>query len=115
MNIAIAFDRTLSQFGISAKWLGAESGVSEVMISRFRNGKQVQTDTLDKLLDALPEEPKQYFFSLVLGSVKKSNTRQVDIKNLIETADYEDIEEIMLLLAKRWRRVSVSENTQVVA
>ena len=63
-----ALDKTLRMYGISAKWLSSESKVSENMISQFRKGrKDATTETLDKLLQPLPFEAKEEFFSLVLG------------------------------------------------
>ena len=67
MNFSKALDVTLDKFGITGKWLSSESGVSEQMISGFRNGKQrVWSDSLDRIFLALPEEAKQYFLSLLL-------------------------------------------------
>ncbi len=62
------FDKVLREFGISAKWLSHESGVSEYMISQFRKGhKDATTGTLRKLLAPLPQEARERFHSLVLG------------------------------------------------
>ena len=63
-----ALDKTLRDYGVSAKWLSTETGISETMISQFRKGrKDTTTDTLDRLLEPLPFDAKQMFFSLVLG------------------------------------------------
>ncbi len=85
MDISTAFDRTLNRFGISGKWLAEQSGVSEVVISRFRNGRQVQTDTLGKLLVALPFEVQQYFFESLLGAGIKA--RSQTLEEIIEDMD----------------------------
>jgi DNA-binding Xre family transcriptional regulator len=110
MDISKAFNQTLERFCISGKWLAAQSGVSEVMISRLRNGKQVQTDTLGRLLDGLPNEPRQYFCSLLSG---ENLTNHIDIQYLIENATDEEIAKMMVLIAHKWRRVR--QNTQIVA
>lgn len=68
MNFSKAFDRTLNHFGISGKWLSEQSGVSQQMISGFRRGQQrIYSDSLEKLLQALPFEAQQYFFESLLG------------------------------------------------
>ncbi len=85
MDISTAFDRTLNRFGISGKWLAEQSRVSEVVISRFRNGRQVQTDTLGKLLVALPFEVQQYFFESLLGAGIKA--RAQTLEEMVEDMD----------------------------
>ncbi len=64
-----AFDCVLKEFGISAKWLSERSGISQQSISKFRKGHSpMTTENLDALLQQLPFEAKQRFFSLLLGS-----------------------------------------------
>lgn len=64
-----AFDEVIREFGISAKWLSNESGISEYMISQFRKGhKDATTGTLNKLLAPLPQEARERFFALLLGA-----------------------------------------------
>ncbi|MDJ0902779.1 MAG: hypothetical protein QNJ55_28655 [Xenococcus sp. MO_188.B8] len=68
MNLNQAFDQSLKDYGVSAKLLSEKSGVSERMISQFRNSRQrIYSDTLEKLLLALPFEVRLHFLSLVLG------------------------------------------------
>ena len=68
MELSKAFDKTLKDFELSARWLSENSGVSEKMISQFRNSRQrIYSDTLEKLLVALPLEARLRFLSLVLG------------------------------------------------
>ena len=68
MDFSFALDRTLSDFGISAKWLAAASGISEVRISRIRTKtNNPTTKTLTQLLEVLPLEAQIRYFSLVLG------------------------------------------------
>jgi transcriptional regulator with XRE-family HTH domain len=69
MSWNIAFDRTLKEFGISAKWLAERSGITPQSISRFRKGHgPMTTDNLNLLLSHLPYEARAYFFSNILGS-----------------------------------------------
>ncbi len=67
MDISYFFDQVLDEFGVSNVWLGEKSGVSPVVISRFRNGKQIQTGTLAKLIPALPAEPREKFLGRLNG------------------------------------------------
>ena len=68
MILSEAFDQSLKDFGISAKWLSQQSGVSEKMISGFRNSRQrIYSDSLEKLLKAMPAEVRWRFFELLLG------------------------------------------------
>ena len=63
-----SLDKVIRDYGISAKWLSAESGISEVMISQFRKGhKDATTKTLSALLKPLPFEAQARFHSLILG------------------------------------------------
>lgn len=60
----------METYGISAKKLAVESGVSEITISRFRRGKQpMTTENLDTLLMAVPAEARIYFFKILTGEI----------------------------------------------
>ncbi len=68
MKFYEALDKTLERYGITAKWLSEQSGVSQQMISQFRKGKQrVYSDSLEAMIGSLPPEPKRYLFGLFLG------------------------------------------------
>ena len=68
MKFYEALDKTLEYYGITAKWLSEQSGVSQQMISQFRKGKQrVYSDSLEAMISSLPLEPQRYLFSLFLG------------------------------------------------
>lgn len=68
MDWNTAFDLTLKEFGISAKKLSERSGISQQSISKFRKGHcPMTTDNLNTLLQELPVEAKQRFFSFLLG------------------------------------------------
>ncbi len=104
MDIGQCFDQTLNKYGISAAWLSRESGVNQVMISKFRNGKTVQTNTLGKLLQPLPLEVKQYFFSLVCGD---SYIQPVNIDQLVNSLDSDQVSHLLAALSERVKKFSV--------
>lgn len=63
MKFATAFDATLKHFKISARELALQSGVAESSISRYRRGERdIQADSLERLLEALPQEARHYFY-----------------------------------------------------
>jgi transcriptional regulator with XRE-family HTH domain len=69
MQLSEALNRTLEEYGISAVWLAERSGVSQRMISQFRNGKQrIYSDSLERIMENLPPDARTYFFQLLGAS-----------------------------------------------
>jgi transcriptional regulator with XRE-family HTH domain len=96
MKFCEALDRSLDDYGISAKWLSEQSGVSMQMISQFRRGKQrVYSDSLEAMIEALPLEVRCHFYSLMNGD----RIATVSLLNEAELADLMD--EIASVLRKR--------------
>jgi transcriptional regulator with XRE-family HTH domain len=96
MKFSEALDKTLDHYGISAKWLSEQSGVSMQMISQFRRGKQrVYSDSLEAMIAALPLEVRCHFYSLMNGD----RVATVSLLNEAELADLMD--EIAKVLRKR--------------
>ncbi len=109
MKISQAFDKTLKNFGINARRLSEQSGVSEKMISLFRNDRQrIYSDSFEKLLDALPLEARLYFLIQLSGEklAALDQLSEAEIKtgwkSLIFSASLEDIEVILRTLADRY-------------
>jgi transcriptional regulator with XRE-family HTH domain len=100
MKFSEALDKTLDAYGISAKWLSEQSGVSMQMISQFRRGKQrVYSDSLEAMIGALPSEVRHHFYSLMNGGDRIAT---VSLLNEAELADLMD--EIASVLRKRSAR-----------
>jgi cytochrome c553 len=98
MKFSEALDQTLEHYGISAKWLSEQSGVSMQMISQFRRGKQrVYSDSLEAMIAALPLEVRCHFYSLMNDNSDRIPT--VSSLNEAELADLMD--EIASVLRKR--------------
>ena len=112
MKLDIAFDKSLKKFKLSAAWLSRQSSVSEKIISQFRNGHQrIYTETLEKLVEALPIEAKLYFFGLLAEDnieaklTESLRDKNIDWKLLISNANAQDMEEILLAMAERWSQM----------
>jgi DNA-binding Xre family transcriptional regulator len=100
-DIGNSFDKTLNRFGVSAAWLSRESGINQQMISRFRNGREIQTDTLEKLLEPLPLEVKEYFFALLLGRQVKVEQEKVNLERLVDELDSDELAGLIYLVSGR--------------
>ncbi len=58
----------MSEFNLTGTELSSKSGVSRNTISAFRQGGQsLSVDNLERLLAAMPENAREYFFSWVEG------------------------------------------------
>lgn len=98
-TLAHAFDETMEEFSISGKELAAKAGVTQAMISQFRRGKQeIQTGTLERLLNALSIEAKQYFY----------------LKALVGSIDNKGLGMILSAISYRLIQESLSESQQIV-
>lgn len=64
---AEALNETLEHFGISAREIATGAGVREAALSQFRNGKKdLNLESWERLVRALPLEAKQYLHLKVL-------------------------------------------------
>jgi len=66
VRLSEAFKETLFRFDLKGKELATKSGLTETQVSDFRNGKNLRSDSLDKLIGALPREAREYMLLLVL-------------------------------------------------
>lgn len=62
MDFSKAFDLTLKEFGLTGKAVAIDAGLREATVSNFRNGSDIRTDSLEKLIKALPPDAKQFLF-----------------------------------------------------
>ena len=86
--------------------------MSEKIISQFRNGHQrIYTETLEKLVEALPIEAKLYFFGLLAEEnieaklTESLRDKNIDWNLLISNANPQDMEKILLAMAERWSQM----------
>ncbi|MGB3493888.1 MAG: helix-turn-helix transcriptional regulator [Elainellaceae cyanobacterium] len=65
MKLSEAFKETMFRFNLNGNALADKSGLTPSQISNFRNGSiNLRTNSLEKLLAAMPYEARSYFFSL---------------------------------------------------
>jgi hypothetical protein len=68
MDLHTPFDSTLRKFKIDGRTLSRESGVREATISEFRRGvRSINTDSLERMLAAMPLEAQQFYFLNCFG------------------------------------------------
>ncbi len=100
------FNELLTEFGYSGRDVSNLAGINESRISRFRNGKlDLEAGEFFYMLERFPKEFRDKFwakFVVVRGSWRA----------LIMSADHEDMEEILLLLAEQYSTLK-KQNLQV--
>ncbi|MEP0910874.1 helix-turn-helix transcriptional regulator [Leptolyngbya sp. GB1-A1] len=72
MKFCEAFRETLFRFDIKGTDLAVRAGLTPTQISKFRNGENLRIDSVEKILDALPEEARKYMLLLVLRPLDSS-------------------------------------------
>lgn len=66
MNTREALNESFEVFNLKASEVADRAGISPEIISRFRHGKGITVDTLDKIIQALPSQAKAYFCSALI-------------------------------------------------
>ena len=104
-----AFDATLKQFDIKGLHLAEKAGVSTGMISNFRNDTHsITTDSLEKLLAALPDEAFAFWVSQVTHNRNLETFIQspIALNNLVQALDEPAAIELLCALAEKLRKQS---------
>ncbi|MBD2234939.1 helix-turn-helix domain-containing protein [Phormidium tenue] len=65
MDFYDAFNKTLKRFDLKAGDLARKTDLSIQRVSQFKNGFNVRIDTLQKLLEVMPQEARRYMLLLV--------------------------------------------------
>lgn len=99
MRFHQAFDETLKECGISAKWLAQKAGLTPTTISEFRRGKKsLGVENFEKLLYALPKEVQEHFQKKVfVNSIKGEG----DIRTKIDSMSTEELSQLIIAIAQR--------------
>lgn len=72
------FDEMLSKFDLNARSIGDAAGITEVTISRFRNGKcDLGSAKLFAFLQAVPQEARNWYLSELFGTQPDSSVRSL--------------------------------------
>lgn len=110
MNHQQAFNEMMIRFDIEAKKLALDSKVSEIQISRFRNGKQdLHADSLLRLLNSVSKEARQWYLSAVLGDAHLGT----DVSSLVWNLNSQELSTLLHVVAEKLRSGKSAEALQV--
>lgn len=99
MRFHQAFDETLKECGISAKWLAQKAGLTPTTISEFRRGKKsLGVENFEKLLYALPQEVQDHFQrKIFINSLQEDG----DIWAEIDSMSTKELSQLIIAIAQR--------------
>ncbi|MBD2462294.1 helix-turn-helix transcriptional regulator [Oscillatoria sp. FACHB-1407] len=80
MRFSEAFRETLFRYNIKGTDLAQKSGLTASQVSKFRNGENLRIDSVERILEALPLEAREYMLLLVLD--KQEDRVPLPSKNL---------------------------------
>jgi len=104
MRFHQAFDETLKECGITAKWLAQQAGLTPNSISEFRRGKKtLGVENFEKLLYALPKEVQEHFQKKIFIS---SINGEGDIRTTIESMSNEELSQLVMMIGQRLTEVN---------
>jgi transcriptional regulator with XRE-family HTH domain len=66
MKFSEAFRETMFRFELTGTEIAARSGLTPTQISKFRKGENLRIDSVERILEALPLEAREYMMLLVL-------------------------------------------------
>jgi hypothetical protein len=107
MDYRATFNKTLREFGITAKSLSMKAGVQERQVSLFRNGKDLMASTFFDLVSAMPPEAQQYFFESLLG--ESLRTPSSDLERVVEGATSVELGHLLKAIGSKMSASSSSE------
>lgn len=106
------FKKAMDRHGVQGKELAAIVGITPNHLSDFRNGKKwVSQEILASLLEGMEQlspGSKRYFCELLAGETlveveeQKDNSKR--LVELIEAADDEDMDAVLLAIGRKWKR-----------
>ena len=89
------FDEMLVRFDLNARSIGDAAGITEVTISRFRNGKcDLGSAKLVALLDVMPQSARNWYLSELFGAKP-----DFSLRSLIREASPQEKAEILTEIA----------------
>lgn len=109
MQICQLFKQTMDRHGIQGKELAELAGISQNHLSQFRSGKKwVSPEVFAALLegmDQLAPGSRAYFCELLAQKpLSIGQNEGSSLKKMIEAADEEEIDEILLIIGRKWKQ-----------
>lgn len=117
MQICQLFKQAMDRYGIQGKELAQLAGISPNHLSQFRSGhKWVSPEVFAALLegmDQLSPGSRAYFCQLLAQKpLSEGEDNGSKLIELIETADEEEIDEILLIIGRKWKQnAAITEDT----
>lgn len=112
MQICQLFKQTMDKYGIQSKELAEYAGISQNHLYQFRSGRKwISPEVFAALLegmDQLSPGSRGYFCQLLAQKpllLESDNTNK--LIDLIETADEDEIDEILLIIGRKWKQNAV--------
>lgn len=113
-----AFKATLEEFGIKGFQMAEQADVSTGMVSTFKNGsKAITTDSLEKILAALPDEAFEFWVSQLLHCRKLQNFTEHPpaLDQFVEQLDSDATSALLNALARKIRKEGLKKQAETVA
>lgn len=103
-------DKTIQQYGIVAKQLASQAGISENHLSEFRRGKgDITTGILGRLIEAMDElapGSKRYFCLMLAGAGEKQQMEEPleQLAEIVSCLDESELPDALNVISNQWRR-----------
>lgn len=113
MQIHVLFKQTMDIYKIQGKELATLAGITPHHLSQFRSGhKWVSSEVFTALLigmDQLAPGSRRYFCELLAGSSTRNQESGNSIVEMINAADDDEIEQALLAIGRKWKRIRQNE------
>ncbi|PZO54096.1 MAG: hypothetical protein DCF15_12180, partial [Phormidesmis priestleyi] len=103
MNFGLAFNETIKKYGLKGSAIAAAADVSASMVSRFRSGKAINTESLEKLMAVLEAEPLRYLLTHVVNAMQIPQD-SVALAELMSHLDNKETAALLFALAEKVRQ-----------
>jgi transcriptional regulator with XRE-family HTH domain len=112
MQICQLFKQAMDRYGIQGKDLAELAGISQNHLSQFRSGRKwVSPEVFAALLegmDRLSPGSRAYFCEMLAQKpLSQAQNDGSKLKEMIEAADEEEIDEILLIIGRKWKQNAV--------
>lgn len=106
MKLSKAFTDTVSKFDLTGVVLAGAADVSVSLISRFRGGKPIRTDGLEKILESLDDQAFGYLLEQIASSRGFHVVLQEPptISELVQDLDPDETAALLFALAEKVRQ-----------